>query len=253
LEAVLLTGQGLVGKLALFIAEKLLSHRLAISLDEKKRTCRAFVDFYHCLDRLEELNGRVVELLNFGVEHGGILIGDLQLLMPSVSTVSQRFMEIRVELHHALGLIDPSLAKAVRQIYEAKGSFLQEVSRGITIEEPSHDALSVTYFAPDSRILKIDMSAYEQWVIQSSATAKYEPAALEWPQSLLWHGEFEEGFHPAQLLLTDAKSLGHLRDILVDHGSVLSAARERMRDFIASKFTTEDILYVSRGMRRDWF
>ena len=249
----MLTGQGLIGKLALFIAEKLLSHRLAISLDEKKRTCRAFVEFYHCLDRLEELNGEVVELLNFGVEHGGILIGDLQLVMPSVSTVSQRFIEIRGELYHALDLIDPSLAKAVRQIYAAKGSFLQEISGGITMEGPSHDTLSVRYFAPDPRILKIDMRAYEEWVIHSSATAKYEPAELEWPQSLLWHGAFEEGFHPSQLLLTDANSLGQLRAILVDHGSILSAARERMREFIASKFTTEDILYVSRGMRRDEF
>jgi hypothetical protein len=249
----MLTGQGLIGKLALFVAEKLLGHRLALSLDEKKRACRAFVEFYHCLDRLEELNGRSVALLNFGVKHGGILVGDLQLLMPSVSTTSQRFLEIRGELHHALALIDPSLANTVRQIYEAKGSFLQELSGGITIEESSDDALSVRYFEPDSRILKIDMSAYERWVVQSSGSASYEPAALEWPQSLLWHGEFEEGFHPAQLLLTDAKSLGNLRDILVDHGSVLSAAREKMRDFIASKFTTEDILYVSRGMPRDDF
>lgn len=249
----MLTGQGLVGKLALFIAEKLLSQKLAISLDEKKRTCRAFVEFYYCLNRVEELNSKVIELLTFGVAHGGILIGDLELVMPSVNTVSQRFMEIRGELHYALDLIDPSLANVVRQIYAAKGSFLSLLSNAVEVGNSSRDAPSVSYFAPDPRILEIDMKSYEQWVTGCSATARHEQNELEWPQSVLWYGEFEEGFHPNQLLLTDSASLDNLRTILIDHGSLLSAAREKMREFIATKFSTEDVLYVSRGMHRDEF
>jgi hypothetical protein len=253
LEALLLTGQGLIGKLALFIAEKLISHKLAISLDETKRVCRAFVEFYYCLDRLEELTSRVIEVLNLGIKHGGILIGDLELVMPAVNTVSQRFIEARGELYYALDLIDPSLASAVSQIYAAKGSFLLLMSDGVRYRATDSGASIANYYAPDSRILEIDMDAYEQWVAHCSATAKYDRDKLEWPQSLLWFGEFEEGFHASRLLLTDKESLGRLRSVLVDHGSVLSSAREKMRKFIATKFATEDILYVSKGMHRDEF
>jgi hypothetical protein len=249
MEIPLLTGQGLIGKLALFIAEKLISHKLAISLDEKKRACRAFVEFYHCLDRLEEVNSRVVGVLNFGVEHGGILIGDLELLMPAVNAVSQRFLETRGELHYAIELIDPALANAVTQIYEAKGSFLLMLSDSAGYKDGARDTASIKYFAPDPRILEIDMASYAKWVGHFSATTAYNKNDLEWPQSLLWNGEFEEGFHPAELLLTDRTSLGQLRTILVDHGTVLSLAREKIREFISSKFSAEDILYVSKGMQ----
>jgi hypothetical protein len=249
----LLTGQGLIGKLALFMAEKLISHKLAISLDEKKRACRAFVEFYYCLDRLEEVNSRVVETLNFGVTHGGILIGDLELLMPAVNTVSQRFLECRGELYYAIELIDPALANAVTQIYEAKGSFLLMLSNSVRYKDGPRDSAFIKYVAPDPRILEIDMESYEQWVERFSASAVYDKHSLEWPQSLLWHGEFQEGFHPARLLLTDRSSLDQLRTILVAHGAVLSLAREKMREFIAAKFAADDILYVSKGMQRDEF
>jgi hypothetical protein len=253
LEIPLLTGQGLIGKLALFIAEKLINHKLAISLDEKKRVCRAFVEFYHCLDRLEEVNSRAVGVLNFGVEHGGILIGDLELLMPAVNALSQRFLETRGELHHAIELIDPALANAVTQIYDAKGSFLLMLSDSVLYKAGPRDTASIKYFAPDPRILEIDMVSYANWVEHFSATTAYAKNNLEWPQTLLWSGEFEEGFHPAELLLTDRTSLGQLRTILVGHGTVLSSAREKIREFISSKFSVEDILYVSKGMQRDEF
>jgi hypothetical protein len=249
----LLTGQGLIGKLALFMAEKLISHKLAISLDEKKRACRAFVEFYHCLDRLEEVNSKVVRTLSFGVEHGGILIGDLELLMPAVNTVSQRLLECRGELYYAIELIDPALANAVTQIYEAKGSFLLMLSDSVRYKDGSGDTASIKYLAPDPRILEIDMESYEEWVEHFSASTVYDKHSLEWPQSLLWYGEFQQGFHPARLLLTDRSSLDQLRTILVAHGAVLSLAREKMREFIAAKFAAGDILYVSKGMQRDEF
>ena len=100
----MLSGQGLIGKLVLLIAEKLISKQVALALDEKKRACRAFVELYHCLDRLEELNARFVKTLTYGTEYGRILIGDLQILLPSVDAVSQRFLDIGNELYYALDI-----------------------------------------------------------------------------------------------------------------------------------------------------
>lgn len=252
-EAVLLTGQGLIGKLVLFVAEKLIGHEIALALDEKKRTCRAFVELYHCLDRLEELNSRFIPLMTDGIEQGGILVGDLLLILPAVDGVSQRFLDVRGELHHALTVLDPTLAESVGQLYAAKGSFLFMVAKALRYEEPAHRNQVVEYMEPDGKILELDMDAYYEWVRSSPKTSNYEVAKLEWPQNLLWYDETEAAFHPASLVLTDPGSLERFRKVLTDHGRVLSEARVRIREFVASKFTVEDILYVSTNMRRDEF
>ena len=68
----MLPGQGLIGKLVLLIAEKLISREVTLAFDEKKRACRAFVELYHCLDRLEELNARFIKTLGYAIEHGSL-------------------------------------------------------------------------------------------------------------------------------------------------------------------------------------
>lgn len=244
----MITGEGLIGKLALFIGEKLIGHKLMLSLDEKKRACRAFVELYYCLDRLEELNNRLVQSLGYRE----ILIGDLQLITPAIDTVSNRFLEIGGELYFALHLIDPTLAKTVGQICASKGSFLHMLSNSIISDVPN-TAAEIDYFEPDQRILSIDMDAFGQWVETASAASIFERDRLQWPQNLLWYGEFEEGFHPAKLVLNDSESLMRLRSILLQHGQHLSQARDSIRQLVAKNFTIEDVLYVSKDLDRDDF
>ncbi len=249
----MISGQGLIGKLALFVAEKLISHQLAIALDEKKRVCRAFVELYHCLDRMEELNARFVATLSHGVEHGGILIGDLEILLPAVNGVSQRFLELQGELYYALELLDPILSESVHQLYAAKDSFLFLVANAIRYKEPMRDVRLVEYDEPSPRILEIDMDAFYEWTKTSSKESTYNRDKFEWPANLLRFGEFEAGFHSSQIVLDSRESLDRFRTVLIDHGAVLSAARAKMREFIVSKFAVEDILYVSKGMERNEF
>jgi len=249
----MLPGQGLIGKLVLLIAEKLISREVTLAFDEKKRACRAFVELYHCLDRLEELNAGFIKMLEYGIEHGSLLIGDLQLLMPSVDAVSQRFFDIGGELCYALELLDPTLSEAVSQIYAGKGSFLLLVSHAIRYDDSAKDVQLVEYPEPSPKILNIDMSSYYEWVKTSGEEWDYEKEKMEWPQNLLRYGEIDVAFHKSQVVLTNGKSLSDLRTVLCDHGVVLSRAREKLREFIAAKFALEDILYVSKGMKRDEF
>lgn len=249
----MLTGQGLLGKLVMFVAEKLVGHKLALSLDERKRACRAFAELYYCLDRLEEINSRWIELLSLGMADGGLLIGDLQCLVPSTSTVSGRLLEIRGELHFAIELLDPALARTVRQLYAAKGGLLSLLALGLDVESCHHSAKSVTYLSPNPKILRLDMVEFDNWVKQHASSAGYQSNQLEWPQNLLWFGEIEQGFADATLELANPESLSRLRNVLVEHGQVLAAAREKLREFVVARFSVEDVLYVSRDLPRAEF
>ena|SRR5436190_5987193 len=173
--------------------------------------------------------------------------------MPSVDAVSQRFFDVGGELCYALELLDPTLSKAVSQIYAGKGSFLFLVSHAISYEDSVKDVQLVEYPQPNPKILNIDMNSYYDWVKTSGKEWDYEKEKLEWPQNLLRYGEIDVAFRKSQVVLTNGKSLSELRAVLCDHGVVLSSAREKLREFIALKFALEDILYVSKEMKRDEF
>lgn len=248
----MISGIGLIGKLSLFVAEKLIGHKFTIALDDKKRACRAFVELYHCIDRLEELNEGIVDHLSFNVERGHILIDEIEILLNRVEGVSNRFVDLRGELYYALELLDPVLATTVYQLYAAKGSFLHLVSKAIRYEGPRQEVEIVEYQEPRAKILTIDMDAFYEWTKTADQLPyDHENAKLEWPANLLRYGVSEVGFQPSQIVLSSSESLDRFRNVLIEHGSVLSSARAKMREFIVSKFSPEDILYVSKVMRRD--
>jgi len=126
-------------------------------------------------------------------------------------------------------------------------------ANAIHYREPVRDVDVVEYDEPSPKILEIDMNEYYDWVKTSSEKSTYDRDKLEWPQNLLRYGEFESGFHTVQMVLSSSESLDRFRTVLIDHGRVLSAARAKMREFVASKFAVEDILYVSKTMERDEF
>ncbi|MGA9991303.1 MAG: hypothetical protein WBP86_03105 [Thiobacillaceae bacterium] len=191
--------------------------------------------------------------LEIGVDHGGILIGDLESLMPSVDSVSQRFIDLRGELRYSLQILDPTLAEAVCQLYAAKGSFLFLVANAIRYDESAGNVNVIEYEEPSARILGIDMNSFYDWVKTSARASSYEDDKFEWPQKLLTYAEFDVAFHKTRVDITNRDSLNQFRSVLVEHGAALSTARARIREFLVAKFSVEDILYVSRGMGRDEF
>ena len=246
----MISGEALIGKVAIYVAEKIIAKKISLSFDEKKRACRAFVEFYFCLDRLEELNGLFLGMLNSGVENDGICDVEVELLMRSINSVSQRFIDIGGELHSAIDLVSPEIANAVGGILASKGGFLLVLSRSMCVNKSGS---GIEYLEPEKKILEIDMNLYDEWLSENSGDYQDNQSYLEWPQSVLLFGEYEEVFHSKELAFNDVESIKRLSKVLEKHGTVLSEAREKIRELISNKFSIEDILYVSKGMTRDKF
>src|SRR5688500_14602897 len=113
----MLTGLGLVGKLVEFLATKLIGRKIDLSLDDRRRACRAFTELYHCVDRLEEITSiflNELELLQGGSAYD--IINEYHNQSHSIESVSRRFLEIKAELGWALEVFDPTLAAALEQL-----------------------------------------------------------------------------------------------------------------------------------------
>jgi hypothetical protein len=95
------------------------------------------------------------------------------------------------------------------------------------------------------------MESYYEWVERHQGE-KIDPAAVEWPINFLWFSEFEEGFTDISFGVNDLEAAMRFRDVVKAHSKVLAEAREKLRAFLIANFKLEEVLYVSKGLPRNW-
>jgi len=251
-----LTGQGLIGKLIYFLSTKLIGRTIDIRLDDKKRACRAFVELYYCVDRLEDITN------HFLVELEGIkksddcwrLVNQFAIHGRSIDALSQRFFDIGAELNHAVELYDPDLAEAVNQLYLFKFSFLSFVSKSVKIMEKDGERNRLLkYPEPSSRVLSIDMESYYEWIKANRDKEITDPNKIDWPANMLAFSLFGEDFPEVVIEVSNVEAIERFRLVLAEHGAMLTNAREKLREFIVASFNIEDVLYVSKKIPHDEF
>lgn len=249
----MLTGQGLIGKLIEVVATKLVGRKIELSLDDRRRVCRAFTELYFCVERLEEITTLFLTEIDLATLDGNafVIASEFYNQSHSIESVSQRFFEIGSELEWAIELYDPALAETVDQLYRFKYSFLFFISNSVEIREK--DGVrnkAISYKEPSTRILRIDMDSYYDWV-QQNRYKKIDRETVEWPVRMLRFSEFEEEFPDVVFDIEDIEAAKHFLEVLKAHAVVLSEAREKLRKFLIANFKIEEILYVSKGLTRD--
>lgn len=252
----MLTGQGLIGKLVYFLASKLIGKQLDLALNDKKRACRAFVELYYCVERLEDITGHFIEALD-EVQHSEdtwILVNQFALHGPSLDAVSRRFIDIGTELNRAVQLYNEDLADAVDQLYRFKYSFLLFMADSLEIMDKDGERNRLLkYIEPSPRVLHIDMEGYYQWIKESRDKHLTDQVTLDWPQNMLTYSAFGEHFRENIIEIADVEAVKHFLRVLKDHGAVLTVAREKLRKFIVENFSIEDVLYVSKSLPHEEF
>jgi hypothetical protein len=252
----MITGQGLIGKLVYFLATKLLGRQIDISLDDRKRACRAFTELYFCIEYLEELSDRILASLNEAIKTNDILylISELHMVRKAIDSLSWRFLELGFELNWALEIFDPVLAHAVNQLYRFKFSFLHFISDSIEIKDKGGKSNNIIkYMKASKRILSIDMESYYAWIQESKDKKISDPDKLDWPIRMLEYSVFSEDFVETEIEVEDEKALTALHNIIKEHNSNLTDAREKLREFLIKNFKVEEILFVSKDMQERCF
>jgi len=221
-----------------------LSRKFELIADEHKQVCRVFVELYFCLDRLEDITQDfIIELEKIDASYNCIFLVDLfHKNLRNIETLSQRFFDISFDLYLAIELYSPDLTYAVQHICYGKCSFMDFISNSIRLENQNK---SVKYYKPSTRILKIDIEQYYNWVAQNQGK-KVLPKKHEWSIDMLKNMRFKEEFSEEVIEINDIRAIQEFRNILIEHGKVLTSAKEKLREFIIKNFELEDVLYISK-------
>lgn len=246
------TGAAIIGKLVELVASKLLGRTFDLSVDKRRRVCKAFTAFYFSVERLEELVEEVREGIGLSLETNdpnravSAVLGTAE----SLESLSRRFYDEGQDLYWALSIFDPALAEAVSDLCMSKFSFLHLIAGSISVGDqwPASPTTPIRFLEPSPDVLSLDVDAYYQWLRNNRSKPFEEREMLEWPTAAL-RGQLERLFKERQISLNDVGGWRDLLKILVEHSEHLSRARELLRTFLATNFKIDEILYVGKALR----
>src|SRR6266481_1741235 len=105
----------LLGRMVVFVVEKLATKKIDLLLDERRKAARQFLRLYHALADLEILTAELIVELRAMVDENdsGVSKEWLTNVATAVDETSQRFLEATLGLHDVLEIFDPALAATV--------------------------------------------------------------------------------------------------------------------------------------------
>jgi len=87
--------QAVIGKMVGFMSEKLASKWIDLTLDQKKRACKAFVKLYFAMENLEEITGELLKQLEEIQKRAEVRVsgGSLFYISDLVKTNTEVFLD----------------------------------------------------------------------------------------------------------------------------------------------------------------
>lgn len=243
--------QAVIGKMVGFMSSKLAGKWVDLTLDQKKRACKAFVKLYFAMENLEEITSELLKHLEEIQEGAEIHVSGASLFYISdmVHTNTQVFLDSVRDLGNVIELFDPVLSAELVQLSDYKASFLMSASETFNVDmDESNGSISIRYEKPVEKFLTIDFSDVYEWLKKRENLYDVRDV-FEWPQEFVVRYFIEEGDIESRTIRIDNKDdVMKFYDVLKQHTAILADGTERLRALIIGKFSPEDILYVNKRL-----
>jgi hypothetical protein len=251
----MITGAAFIGKLIEFLATKLLGKRLDLALDDKKRACRAFIDLYESISKLELITGTIVSKLELIVQNKKDRIYSrwLEELSPQVDATSVDVLRSIDSLGPVVSLFDPDLAALFSRLVEGKkGMFFYVPSVSVrsfrfeikwkesTPPARSKSLEAIKYTKLSREVTLDDLEGAYAGIKKLAGIPK-----VKWPRDVL-SALIQDNLTEDYINPTDKTKIKELYDALRTHREVLIQAREKLGEFVKNRFSIEDLLYVMK-------
>ena len=250
----MITWIGLIGKILDFLLEKLLDKTVDWSLDKKKYACQSLVEFHDVLSELEILLADFLETFRPLYEGKKTVIYDYWLRKHSekIATSTEAFIKCMDKVGRVLYFYDPALAALISNIGESKGRFLS-ISRSWKMMkfdvqwQTSPESLNcVNYSIPSEKLNKQDFeNAYKECMSLPANSRGLERLNRRWNRDTLFI-LLQDFVEQESFTKTDIEAAKNLYRRLSVHQQLIQGARLKLRDFISSQFSIEDLLAMTR-------
>jgi hypothetical protein len=252
----MITGAGFIGKLIEFLVIKLLGKRVDLAIDERKRACRAFLNLYESLSKLELIIGTIVSKLEPVAQNNRERLYSrwLDALSPQIDSTSIDLLRSIDSLGPIVSLFDPDLAAFFSRLVEGKKGIFFYVSSASSVREfrfeikwressppaKSKSLEAIRYTTLSKEVTLGDLEGTYAGIKKLAGIPK-----VEWPRDVL-STLIQDRLVDDYLTPTDQTKIKELYDALRTHLDVLAQAREKLGEFIKIRFSIEDLLYVMK-------
>ena len=245
----MITWVGFIGKLVEYLAKKIIDKTIDPTLiDERKRACKSFLDFYDSILRLEFLCEEIVEFLKSQTQNDTINLNDdwLKNTSEKIDSASYEFIAKLKELTLVIHFYDKDLSRLLSEIKRGKKGFLETASSfpqnmifKINSSTTQDIQPSFEYTIPSDELIKIDLDEY-----YNSLKSK-KISDIEWPNDVLL-SIVSSRFFEKQINILEQEEVINLINTIQKHISFLIKAREKLNEFIRTEFAIEDLLYFTK-------
>ncbi len=262
----MITWAGFIGKLIEFVLTKLIGMKIDLTLNQKKRTCKAFLDFYHATYRLERITGQFVKKLELvtNEKRDRLYSSWFDGMSKEIESASIDFLKSVEKVRRVINIFDPDLDLLADRVVGLKGNLIAAASialsdldirfeliwnrkrNSVFSQQDITSLASIEYTRPHESLMKADLEDLFLKIKKARKDESYRLAnALGMPNDLLF-ALIHDNIVSDKLKPDDILKINQLHDVLAEHLQVLVKARELIRKFIETRFSIEDLLYVSK-------
>ena len=125
----MITWIGFIGKLVDFILEKIISKKIEMSMDTKRKAARTFVHLYDALELLEAAASRFIVVTQPLIDgkQQRIYTAWMKQVAPKVDQASALFLATVKDLQYVLRFYDPSLSEFLADVWRNKAEVVSAI------------------------------------------------------------------------------------------------------------------------------
>jgi len=234
----MISGEVVVGKICLFICQKVAGVVVKLSFDKRKKACRSLTKLYYCMQGLDDVTESVFQhvQMNYSAQtdQASIVMTALSAHLHEIELATNMFVDLGSELYRGLEIIDPALAQCCDALYAGKGGFLTQMSKAIVWEGSGRSGQLIIKMPRET----VDLTELENAYSKAKAALQCGEL-LYWPDTL----GLEEDQKEVILSWEDDVSAENFIKKLAQHREVLLDAKEKLRELLKSSFSIEEVLF----------
>jgi hypothetical protein len=234
----LLTAEGIVGKIVIFICEKTVGKLIQLPFDKRKKACRSLTKLYYSVQCLDDVTDAIYRTVEDFKDNGDAfaVVNALNNHKHEVELATNMFVDLGHELSAGLEIVDPVLAQCCNVLYVGKFDFLTFMSKSIAWERTG-DKAKIAVKVPQGLSEAVDMQdMYDRTNIALGKGEKFY-----WPDSAF--DDFREDFQSFSIEWENNEAARQFLQMLSKQRETLTKAKTQLRELLKASFSIEEILF----------
>lgn len=230
-----------------FMVEKVTGKEIELTMDNRRKAAKQFLNLYHTVTELEVLSKElVIEVRYMSREDEATTVTEwLRNISYAVDETSQRFLESTQGLRTVLQIYDPALAETVSDLEANKFSFLLEAANGFKVLNEK-ESREIEYTYPTKDVSRDSLLRSYQWYLSHPLDGVGQ---TEWPEDVLLNFVVLDDVKSERVKLDDPDAMLRFATLLEHHVQSLTVARESLAELIRQRFSLEDLLALKAPVR----